>query len=172
MAELALDPTSPALDFMTESWGATPVRTVDELRQAVGREIGVGPWLTITQDEVDRFAELSGDHQWIHIDPSKAAGSAWGGTIAHGNLVLAMTPRLRGYRIEIPIKHGLNYGLDRLRFPAPLPVGSRVRMRTSVLKFEVPAPGQVQFTLRHTVELEGSEKPVMVAEPITRYYLD
>jgi acyl dehydratase len=149
----------------------TSIGSVAELRQAVGREIGVGPWVTVDQGMVDSFAELSGDHQWIHVDPERAASSPWGGTIAHGNLVLAMSPKLRGYRIDIPIRHGLNYGLDRLRFPAPLPVGSRVRMRTEVVKVDVLAADQVQFTLRNTVELEGSGKPVMVAEPITRYYL-
>jgi acyl dehydratase len=147
------------------------ITSVAGLRVAVGQEIGVGPWITVDQGMVDAFAELSGDHQWIHVDPQRAASSAWGGTIAHGNLVLAIGPKLRGYSIEIPIRHGLNYGLDRLRFPAPLPVGARIRMRTEVVSVEVLAADQVQFTLRNTVELEGSSKPVMVAEPITRYYL-
>lgn len=147
------------------------INTVAELRDAVGEEIGVGPWLTVDQAMVDAFAELSGDDQWIHVEPRRAASSAWGGTIAHGNLVLAIGPKLRGYSIEIPIRHGLNYGLDRLRFPAPLPVGSQIRMRTAVVGVDVLAPDQVQFTLRNTVELLGSSKPVMVAEPITRYYL-
>lgn len=150
---------------------AIAIRSVAELRDAVGKEIGIGPWTTVDQGLVDLFADLSGDHQWIHVDRERAAASALGGTIAHGNLVLAIGPRLRGYRIEIPIEHGLNYGLDRLRFPAPLPVGSRIRMRTEVVRVDVLAQDRVQFTLRHTVEREGSDKPVMVAEPITRYYL-
>ena len=147
------------------------IATLHQLRVAIGSEIAVGPWFELTQDIVDRFAELSGDHQWIHVDAQRAKGSPFGGTIAHGNLLLALIPRLRDYRVTIPTRQALNYGLDRLRFPAPLLVGSRIRLRTSVLKVDVVAPDQVQVVLRQTIEAEGADKPVMIAEPITRYYL-
>jgi acyl dehydratase len=149
----------------------TDISTVEQLRAAVGVEIDVGPWFDMTQDIVDRFAELSGDHQWIHVDAVRARASPFGGTIAHGNLLLALIPRLRSYSITFQIRQGLNYGLDRLRFPAPLRVGSRIRLRTVVLKTDMVAPDQLQLTLRQTIEVEGADKPVMVAEPITRYYL-
>jgi acyl dehydratase len=147
------------------------IASVKQLVAGVGTEIDVGPWFELTQDLVDRFADLSGDHQWIHVDTKRAAASTFGGTIAHGNLLLALIPKLRGYRVTIPIRQGLNYGLDRLRFPAPLRVGSRIRLRTSILKADMVAPDQLHLVLRQTVEAEGSDKPVMVAEPITRYYL-
>jgi len=147
------------------------IRSAKELTDAVGEEIGVGPWVQITQEMVNAFAKLSGDNQWIHVDVERARNSPWNGTIAHGNLVLSMGPYLRGYSLNVPMRYGLNYGLDRLRFPAPLPVGSRVRMHSTVAQAE-RTENQLQFVMRNTVELEGSEKPVMVSEPITRYYLD
>jgi acyl dehydratase len=147
------------------------IRSVSELTDSVGEEIGVGAWVEITQDMVDAFANLSGDHQWIHVDVERARSSPWKGTNAHGNLVLSMGPHLRGYTVDIATRYGLNYGLDRLRFPAPLPVGSRVRMRTVVAKAE-RTRDQLDLVMRNTVELEDGDKPVMVSEPMTRYYLD
>ena len=149
----------------------TEIASVRELVAAVGEEIDVGPWFDLTQEVVDRFADISGDHQWIHVDVKRAAHSAFGGTIAHGTLLLALIPKLRGYKVSFPVRQGLNYGLDRLRFPSSARVGSRIRLRTSVLKADMVGEDQLQVVLRQTVEVEGSEKPAMVAEPITRYYL-
>jgi acyl dehydratase len=145
--------------------------SVTEVIASVGSEIDLGAWFEVNQETVDLFADLSGDHQWIHIDPKLASESSFGGTIAHGNLLLALIPRLRTYKMTIPIRYGLNYGLDRLRFPAPLRVGTRIRLHTSILKAELIGTDQLQVVLRQTVEAEGVAKPVMVAEPITRYYL-
>ena len=147
------------------------ISTLEQLQAAVGSEVDVGPWFEVKQELVDQFAELSGDSQWIHVDKARASASPFGGTIAHGNLLLALVPRLRGFRLTIPMRHGLNYGLDRLRFPSPLRVGTRIRLRTSIMKVELVASDQIHLTVRQTVEAEGSDKPVMVAEPITRYFL-
>ena len=160
-----------ALADAGDSYSAHDIGTVAQLQAAVGTEIDVGPWVEVTQELVDAFAELSGDHQWIHVDRERAGASRFGGTIAHGNLLFSIIPRLRTYRITMPVAQALNYGLDRLRFPAPCRVGSKVRLRTTILKAESIPPDQLQVVLRHTLEVQGGERPVMVAEPITRFYL-
>ena len=140
------------------------------LQEAVGTELGVSSWIRITQPEVDAFADLTGDHQWIHVDVARAAGSRFGGTIAHGFLTLSLLPRLQQeiYRIE-GFEFGLNYGLNRVRFPAPVPVGGRIRL--SVVFDELQeVPGGLQGIITATFEIEGSDKPGCVAEQVFRVY--
>lgn len=146
--------------------------SVAELRPLVGQEISVGRWFTITQERVNRFADLTGDWQYIHVDPERAAASRFGGTIAHGYLTLALLPLLGRERegIEIALPGTVvNYGLNRVRFPAPVPVGRRVRLRTTIVALE-DAESYVQLVQQQTVEVEGQERPGMVAETIVRIY--
>jgi acyl dehydratase len=149
--------------------------TIDDVRSLVGQELGVGAWLEITQDRVDRFAEATGDHQWIHVDPERAAKGPFGGTIAHGYLTLSLTlllgREMEGIKVSLKSKMGVNYGLNRVRFVSPVHVGKRIRLRSKLLNFEQPDPNIVQLTYQHTVEIEGSEKPALVSEWIGRHYL-
>jgi acyl dehydratase len=146
--------------------------SVDELKGYVGREVGVGDWFELTQERVDAFADVTGDHQWIHVDVERARSSPFGGTIAHGLLLLSCMPLTRGYELRLPVKWGLNYGYDRIRFPASAPVGRRLRLRSRVLEVTEPAPNQLQLKMEHQVEVEGVAKPAMVAEQLTRYSLE
>lgn len=145
-------------------------RTLDQLRASVGAEPGVSEWLLIDQERVDRFAEATGDRQWIHTDPERAKDGPFGGTIAHGFLTLSLLPALgEGLLAVEGVKMGVNYGLNKVRFPAPLPVGSRVRSRTELIEVADVAGG-VQLVARVTVEREGGDKPVCVAETVSRLY--
>jgi acyl dehydratase len=154
------------------------VRSVDELKQWVGKEIGVSDWLEITQERVNQFADATGDHQYIHVDPERAKQTFFGGTVAHGYLTLSLIPYLSGMRkegikISLGGKMGVNYGLNRVRFPAPVPVGSRIRMRTKLLNVEEISGGAgraVQITSEQTIEVEGQERPACVAETLGRTY--
>ncbi len=141
----------------------------DELMTLVGEVIGVSDWQVIDQDRIDAFADATGDHQWIHVDRERAAQGPFGGTIAHGYLTLSLLPALLADQ-ELPVptpRMGINYGLDRTRFITPVPSGSRVRARTR-LDEVTEVPGGVQLKRTVTVELEGSEKPALVAETLTR----
>ncbi|MFI6349300.1 MaoC family dehydratase [Streptomyces sp. NPDC050560] len=145
-----------------------------ELRAAAGRQLGHSDWLEIDQRRVDLFAEATGDHQWIHVDPGRAAAGPFGTTVAHGYLTLSLLPVLVPQIVGVEgARMGINYGTNKVRFPSPVPVGSRLRA-TAVLKeaAEVEAQGAeaVQVTLVVTVEREGASKPVCVAESVTRYY--
>ncbi|MFP5019405.1 MaoC family dehydratase [Pseudonocardia phyllosphaerae] len=144
---------------------------VDELRAAKGTELGVSDWLTVDQQRIDGFADATDDHQWIHVDPEKAADGPFGGTIAHGFLTLSLLPKLvQGvYRVD-GVKMGVNYGLNKVRFTSPLPVGSRVRGKVDLVDV-TDVSGGVQLTLAVTVEVEGSDKPAVVAEWLTRQYV-
>ena len=144
---------------------------IDELKAKVGEELGVSEWHEVTQEEIDAFADATGDHQWIHVDPERAAQSPFGSTIAHGLLTLGLGPRFTydAYAVE-GFAFGVNYGYDRVRFPAPVPVGSRVRMR-AVLDSVDDVPGGVQFKVTQTFEIEGGEKPACVAEALARAYV-
>jgi acyl dehydratase len=144
---------------------------IDDLGRWVGREVATSDWLEITQERIDKFAEAGGDHQWIHVDPGRAAReSPFGRTIAHGFLTLAVLSKLLGDALEIAGKRmGINYGLNRVRFPSPVPSGSRVRARFVLAALE-PLEGGVQTTWNATVEREGEEKPALVAEWVTRHY--
>jgi len=143
---------------------------LDALAAAVGEAIGTSDWVTVDQERIDAFAAATGDHQWIHVDPVRAATGPFGGTVAHGYLTLSLIPALVGgmFRVE-GVRMAVNYGLNRVRFPAPVPSGSRVRGTSELLAVE-PVDGGVQVTVRTTVEREGEAKPGCVAETISRYY--
>jgi len=134
-----------------------------------GDTYGPSSWIDVTQERIDGFAELTGDHQWIHVDPERAKDGPFGTTIAHGYLTLSLLP-VASYEV-VPRQGGMgiNYGLNRVRFPAPVPVGSRVRARFEVLGVEEQDWGG-QATMQATVEREGGDKPVCVAEIVFRYY--
>ncbi|MEV7280266.1 MaoC family dehydratase [Streptomyces sp. NPDC093111] len=144
--------------------------SAEELRAGVGEQLGHSDWLEIEQKRIDQFAEATGDHQWIHVDPERAAAGPFGRTIAHGYLTLSLLPTLVPQIMRVEgMRMGLNYGTDKVRFPAPVPVGSRLRA-TAVLTEVTEAGGGVQVTARVTVEREGGDKPVCVAESVSRYY--
>ncbi|GAA0683148.1 MaoC family dehydratase [Kitasatospora atroaurantiaca] len=142
-----------------------------QLAAAVGTEIGVGDWTAVEQHRIDLFAEATGDHQWIHTDPERAAAGPFGATIAHGFLTLSLLPVLaqQVYRID-DVRMGVNYGLNKVRFPSPVRAGSRVRARIALTAAD-EIPGGLQLTTLVTVEIEGSEKPACVAESVSRIYV-
>jgi acyl dehydratase len=143
---------------------------LDEIKEYVGREMGVSEWLTVTQEKVDAFAAVTGDDQWIHIDVERAKESPFGGTIAHGYFTLSLAPRFSYDMFKFEgFAFGVNYGLNRVRFPAPMPVGGRVRMRSKLVSVD-DIPGGAQITTELTFEHEGGEKPVCVAESLSRVY--
>jgi acyl dehydratase len=143
---------------------------IDELRAKVGEELGVSEWLEVTQDAINAFADATGDHQWIHVDPERAAQTPWGSTIAHGLYTLSIGPKFTFDMFTIEgFAFGLNYGYNKVRFPAPLPVDSRVRMRATLSSVD-DVPGGVQLTITQTFEREGEQKPVCVAEAVSRMY--
>ena len=145
--------------------------TLRGLENRVGEEIAVSPWLEITQERIDLFAKATEDFQWIHVDPERAKGSPFGTTIAHGFLTLSMLPKLTESTFQFADrKMGVNYGLNRVRFTAPVPAGSRIRGRFTLAKFEKIEGNGVQTTWSVTLEREGGDKPVMVAETISRHY--
>jgi acyl dehydratase len=151
------------------------VRTVDDVRALIGQEIGVSEWVEITQDRVNQFADATGDHQYIHIDPMRARETFFGGTVAHGFLTLSLIPylssqRAEGVRFELGGRMGVNYGLNKVRFPAPVRVGKRVRMRTTLVNVEQIGDAAVQITSQQTIEIEGEDKPACVAETLGRTY--
>jgi acyl dehydratase len=145
--------------------------SVGELIGAAGTLLGPGPWLEVDQSRVDLFADATGDHQWIHIDPERAAQGPFGGTIAHGYLTLSLLPVLMKDLYSVDgVKMGINYGLNKVRFPAPVRVGSKVRLAAEIASVEEIGGGGVQLVLRSTVEADGLDKPVCVAESVVRYY--
>jgi acyl dehydratase len=148
------------------------VNGLDGLRQLAGVDLGASPWLEITQDRVNTFAAATDDHQWIHVDVERAKAGPFGGTIAHGYLTLALVIPLWTELLGVEgIGMAINYGLNRVRFPAPVPVGSKIRLAARVASVESVASGEaVQLTAVFTVELAGSEKPAAVAEAVYRYF--
>lgn len=140
--------------------------TLDEVAAASGEELGTSEWLTIEQDRVDRFADATGDHQWIHVDPERAATGPFGGTIAHGYLTLSLVPFLGSqvFALETPGAK-LNYGVNKVRFPHPVLVGKRVRAHVTLAEVQ-DLPAGKQLTLRYTVEIEDEAKPACVAETV------
>ena len=155
------------------------ITSLDELRQYVGKELRVSDWHTVTQDEIDKFAEATGDHQWIHVDPERARGGPFGGTIAHGFWTLSSAPFIlrggsggEGVQVRLPSRLGLNYGLNRVRFINPVRVGKRIRARSKLISVEELQPNVVQQVSEITVEIEGETKPAMVAESVSRAYLE
>ena len=149
---------------------ATVINGIDDLRGRVGEELGVSDWVEVTQEMIDAFADATGDHQWIHVDPERAKDTPFGGTIAHGLFTLGLGPQFSYSMFSIEgIAFGINYGYDRVRFPAPLPVNSKVRMRATLSDIQDVAGG-VQFKITQTFEIEGGEKPVCVAESLSRAF--
>lgn len=152
------------------------ISTIDDWKALVGQEVGVSGWLLITQERVNAFAEATGDHQWIHVDIERATASPLGGPIAHGYLTLSLLPMLRGHEwsgvhIDIASKMVINYGSNRVRFISPVPVGKRIRMRSQLVSLEEVSPGVYQSVSQATIEIEGQERPAMVAETVGRTYL-
>ena len=142
-----------------------------ELEGAVGQHLGYSDWLTIDQERIDQFAEATLDHQWIHIDAEKAKAGPFGTTIAHGYLTSSLVSHFLPQIIEVRgISMGINYGADRLRFPAPVPVRSKLRAGAELIGAEPAKDGSIQSKVRVTIEIEGSEKPACVIESISRYY--
>lgn len=156
----------------TESRSSTaskPGREIDasELPELVGTEVGVSDWIRITQEMIDRFADATLDHQYIHVDPERAAGSPYGGTIAHGLLIVSLLPHLSSEALDFDVRDvrtRLNYGYDRIRFTSPVPVGSRVRARFRLADAAERSGGRWRLTFAVTVEVERSERPAVVAE--------
>jgi len=144
--------------------------SIGALHEAAGQHLGYSDWHTVDQKQVDLFAEATGDHQWIHIDPERAAKGPFGRTIAHGFLTLSLLPVLMAeiYRVE-GVRMGVNYGVNKVRFPAPLPVGGRVRGGIELVEV-TDVEGGVQVVARATVEVEGTAKPCCVAETVVRFY--
>ena len=143
---------------------------VDELRELIGQQVGPSEWREVTQDDIDAFARLSGDDQWIHVDVERArTESPFGTTVAHGNLTLSMIDGMRRELIESRgFMLGVNYGWNKVRFPAPVPVGSRLRTRGEVMSVDDVGAGWVQVVTKFTVEADGGDKPVCVAESVGR----
>ncbi|MBD9634642.1 MaoC family dehydratase [Pseudomonas sp. PDM19] len=145
--------------------------TIAELQGLVGQVVGTSDWLTIDQKRIDTFAEATGDSQWIHVDPERAAKGPFGTTIAHGFLTLSLLPPFMTDAFEIRnVKMGLNYGLNKVRFVQPVPVGSRLRGHFKVLAWEPLEGNGAQITYEMTVEVEGASKPACVAETILRVF--
>ena len=142
-----------------------------ELESRIGEEVGVSPWVEMPQERIDLFAKATEDFQWIHVDPARAKSSPYGGTIAHGFLTLSMLPKLSESTFEFSDrKMGVNYGLNKVRFTAPVPAGARIRGRFTLARYEKIEGNGVQTTWGVTFEREGGDKPVCVAESIGRHY--
>ncbi|WP_018680266.1 MaoC family dehydratase [Actinokineospora enzanensis] len=149
----------------------TTVTGIAALRELTGTDLGAGEWVQVTQDRVDRFADATDDHQWIHTDPERAADGPFGGTIAHGYLTLSLLIPLFSDLLRVAgVRMSVNYGLDKVRFPAPVPVGAKIRLHGRVAEaVEVPDDG-VQLVCDLTVELAGAAKPACVARAVYRHY--
>ncbi len=144
---------------------------ISELLPLVGQPVATSEWLTITQEQVNQFAQATGDHQWIHVDVERARAGPFGAPIAHGFLTLSLLPWFFDTTVVVrSTRMGVNYGLNKVRFPAPVPVGSRLRAHLTLLSCEPVEGDGMQVTWRVSVEREGSEKPVCVAESIARHY--
>ena len=149
---------------------STTITGIDELTAHIGKELGVSEWYAVTQETIDRFAQVTEDFQWIHVDVEKAKQTPFGGTIAHGLFTLSLGPKFSYEIVDVQgFAFGVNYGYGRVRFPAPLPIGSNVRMRATLTSVE-EVPGGVQFTITQTFEREGHDKPVCVAESLARAF--
>lgn len=144
---------------------------LDDLAPLVGQEVATSEWIEVTQQQIDLFAEATGDHQWIHVDPDRARSGPYGTTIAHGFLTLSLLPKMFATAIRFEKQRmGINYGLNKVRFPAPVPVGSRLRSRIKLRACEPVAGDGVQLTWDMAVERDGEAKPVCIAEFVQRRY--
>jgi acyl dehydratase len=149
----------------------TIMNGLHELKAQAGADLGSTGWLEVTQERVNTFADATGDHQWIHVDPQRAAAGPFGSTIAHGYLTLSMVIPLFGELLEVRgISMAINYGLNKVRFPAPVPVGSRIRLAAALGAVEDAGVNAVQVVADFTIEVEGEAKPACVAQAIYRYY--
>jgi acyl dehydratase len=145
--------------------------TIAELEPLVGQEIGTSEWITVTQERIQLFADATNDHQWIHLDVERARSGPFGTTIAHGFFTLSLLPEMSASAFEVRgTRMGVNYGLNKVRFPAPVPSGSRLRGRFKLVSYE-PLEGGAQLTVQVTMEREGSDKPVCVAESLARRFV-
>jgi acyl dehydratase len=143
---------------------------IEDLKAAEGETLGTSDWHEVTQADINTFADVTGDHQWIHVDPERAKETPFGGTIAHGFYTVSLIPKFAYDLFTVEgIAFALNYGLNKVRFPAPLKVGSKVRMRATLSAAD-DIPGGVQMVTTNTFEVEGGEKPVCVAESVTRMF--
>lgn len=146
-------------------------QAIADLEAAIGTEVGPTEWFTVDQARIDGFADATEDHQWIHVDAERAAAGPFGTTVAHGFLTLSLIPYLAGQlRRANGARMGINYGLNRVRFPAPVPVGSRIRARSTLVSCDRLAEDAAQLVNRVTIEIEGSEKPACVADTVSRVY--
>lgn len=150
-----------------------PLATIDEIKARVGSELGLSPWKTVEQDRINLFADATDDHQFIHVDPELAKSTPFGGTIAHGFLTLSLLTILAAEVLPVPdtVKMAVNYGFDKVRFIAPVKAGQSIRGRFHLDDFTEVRAGQWQMTVRVTLEIEGEEKPALVAEWIARYFV-
>jgi len=149
----------------------TAVHGLEELKALAGADLGHTDWKQVTQDRVNTFADATDDHQWIHVDPERAATGPFGGTIAHGYLTLSLLIPLFGELLEIAgVRMSVNYGLEKVRFPAPVPVGAKIRLKGQVVSVDEVAGDGVQMVVDFAVEIEGSDKPACVARAIYRHY--
>jgi acyl dehydratase len=149
----------------------TTFSSAEDILAAVGRKLGPGEWTTVTQERIDKFADATDDHQWIHVDPVRARSGPFGATIAHGYLTLSLMAMFLPQLVSIPgLKMGVNYGTDKVRFPSAVKAGARIRPSGEVVAAERTRDGGVQAVIRVTVEIEGEAKPACVAETISRYY--
>jgi len=157
---------------------STRIESIDALARHIGQEINLGAWVTVTQTMVNAFAEATGDRYFIHVDPERARASKFGGTVAHGFFTLSMlagflVDDLSGLQVDLPEGTNLNYGLNKVRFIAPVPVGSRIRVRAVLKDASYDATGNyVQIVREQTVEIEGAARPALVAETVTRRYFN
>jgi acyl dehydratase len=147
------------------------VNGLDELKALAGKDLGHSSWLEITQERVNLFADATGDHQWIHVDVERAAAGPFGGPIAHGYLTLSLVIPLFGEILKVEgVRMGVNYGLEKVRFPHPVPVGSKIRLGVRVVSVD-DVPGGTQSTFDFTVEIDGVDKPACVARTVYRQYV-
>ena len=148
----------------------TQVNSIDELKGLIGTHVGYGEYLTVTQEAVNQFADATGDHQWIHIDPVRAAAGPFGGTIAHGYMTLSLIPALLNGVMQVAgVKMGVNYGSNKVRFTSPVLVGSQVRAGSTLVAVE-EIPGGAQVTMYIVIEIKDAPKPACFAQVVTRYY--
>jgi acyl dehydratase len=149
----------------------TVFKNADDILAAIGKPLGEGEWLTVTQERVNKFADATDDHQWIHVDVARAKQGPFGAPIAHGYLTLSLMAKFLPQLVSLPgIKMGVNYGTDKVRFPSAVKVGARIRPRAELVAAERTKDGGVQATIRVTVEIDGETKPACVADTISRYY--
>jgi len=146
-------------------------KTAEEVLAAAGTQLGVTDWMEITQERVNLFADATGDHQWIHVDPVRAKDGPFGAPIAHGYLTLSLAAKFMPELIDLPtLKMGVNYGCEKVRFPSPVKVGQRIRGNGQIVAVERTKDGALQSILRLTVEVEGQDKPACVVDTVSRYY--